>query len=109
MTKTQTRSRPRPRADLLVAVTDAHAAADAAARLAEDAADWAARSEVGMDDAVEAIQGAMRARMAAAQAERCTDPSEAWSCSRLAWAAMTSAREASERLNAAIAESLVAA
>jgi hypothetical protein len=93
-------------AGLTVAIGDAYAAADAAARIAANTASWASRAGAGPEDAAEASRCAMRARMAAGQAEHCLDATEAWSCARLAWATVNSAIEASARLNAAIAENL---
>lgn len=109
MINTRTNLPQDPDLDLEVAIADAHAAADAAAGIASGAYDWAARSDVGVDDAAEAVRCALRSRTTAQQAERCATAVEAWACARLAWAAVTSALEASARVNAAIAESLAAA
>ena len=70
---------------------------------------WTHRLDAGRDDAAEASRCAMRARLAAERAERCSTAEEAWSCARLAWASVTTALEASERVNAAIAEALAVA
>ncbi len=105
--KTRKRVSAMPEAGLVVAIVDAQAAADAAGRIAADAAYWAFHGNAGADDAGEASRSAMRARHAAEKAERCTAEKEAWSYARLAWAAWTSAHEASDRVTAAIAEQLV--
>jgi hypothetical protein len=96
-------------ARLMVAIADAHAAADAAGRISSEAGAWVSRMGAGGDDAGDAAACAMRARMAAERAEHCSTTAEAWSCARLAWAIVASTREASERVNAAIAESLIVA
>lgn len=89
-----------------VAIADAHAAEDAASRIAADAASWTTRAGLDGDDAWEAARSAVRARLAAAEAERCDSESEAWQWARAAWAAVTSALEASARVNATIAQQL---
>jgi hypothetical protein len=96
-------------ARLMVAIADAHAAADAAGRISSEAGAWASRMGAGGDDAGDAAACAMRARIAAERAERCSTTAGAWSCARLAWAIVASTREASERVNAAIAQSLIVA
>ena len=106
MTKIKTSVRRPPHPALVVAIADAHAAADAAARIASDCAQWAQQAQCGYEDAAEAMSAARRARETAEQAERCTTAPHAWSYSRLAWAAVTSAQEASQRVNATIAEAL---
>lgn len=106
-TRTSTKSLPDP--GLMAAIADAHAAADAAAGLAADSTHWASSTNAGADDAAEVVSCAMRARQIAEQSERCTAADQAWSCARQAWAAVSSALEASARLNAAIAETLAAA
>jgi hypothetical protein len=94
-------------ARLMVAIADAHAAADAAGRISSEAGAWVRRMGAGADDAADAAACAMRARISAERAERCSTTAGAWSCARLAWAIVASTREASERVNAAIAESLI--
>ncbi len=107
--KTRTITRPLPDPGLVAAIADAHAAADAASRIAADSTHWASRTDTGADEAAEVVSCAMRARLIAEQSERCTAAAEAWACARLAWAAFSSALEASARLNAAIAETLASA
>src|SRR5262245_22843663 len=80
-----------------------------AGRISSEAGAWVSRMGAGGDDAGDAAGCAMRARMAAERAEHCSTTAEAWSCARLAWAIVASTREASERVNAAIAESLIVA
>jgi hypothetical protein len=109
MIKTRTNVRQLPDPGLEVAIADAHAAADAAAGIASGAYSWAARADVGADDAAEAVRCALRARTTAQQAEHCATAVDAWACARLAWAAVTSALEASARVNISIAEALAAA
>ena len=109
MLKTRTIARNSSDCGLMVAVADAHTAAEVASGLAAEASQWSARAAAGADEAAEVLNGAMRARLAARQAERCDTAAEAWGCARLAWAAVTSALEASARLNAEIAEVLAAA
>lgn len=104
--KTRTITQLLPDPGLVVAIADAHAAADAAARIAKDSTHWASRADSGADDAAEVVSCAMRARRIAEQSERCTAAAEAWACAREAWAAVSSALEASARLNVAIAEAL---
>jgi hypothetical protein len=99
----------RPESGLVAAIADAHAAAERAARVAADANVWARRANTASDDAMEASAAAIRARSAAQNAERATHVEVAWQWARLAWAAETSAEEASDRVNAAIAETLAAA
>ena len=98
-----------PDPGLMVAIADANAAADAAARIAADSTHWAARADAGADDAAEAVSCAMRARRIAEQSEHSGTAAEAWAHAREAWAAVSSALEASARLNAAIAETLASA
>jgi len=109
MTKVKSSARKSPHPALLVAIADAHAAADAAARIASECSQWAMESGTGYDDAAEAMRSAARAQETAQQAARCTTARQAWSFARLAWAAVTSATEASARLNATVAESMIAA
>lgn len=109
MLKTRTSARQARDPELSVAIADAQAAADAAARTAADAMRWTHHFDAGCDDAAEASRCAMRARLSAERAEHCTTAAEAWSCARLAWASVTTALEASTRVNAAIAETLAAA
>jgi hypothetical protein len=99
----------RPESGLVAAIADAHAAAERAARVAADADVWARRAGTADDDAQEASAAAIRARVAAQNAEHATQVETAWQWARLAWAAETSAEEASDRVNAAIAETLSAA
>jgi hypothetical protein len=99
----------KPSTTLMLAVVDAHAAADRAAELARDAHQWAHQAGVGDDDAAEAAAAAGRARLAAERAACCRDERTARDHARLAWAAAASAVEASERVNTAIAELLIAA
>jgi hypothetical protein len=98
-----------PESGLVAAIADAHAAAERAARVAADANVWARRAGTAGDDAMEASAAAIRARIAAEKAEHTTHVDTAWQWARLAWAAETSAEEASDRVNAAIAETLAAA
>ena len=98
-----------PESGLVAAIADAHAAAERAARVAADANLWARRADTAGDDAMEASAAAIRARIAAEKAEHTTHVDTAWQWARLAWAAETSAEEASDRVNAAIAETLAAA
>jgi len=95
-----------PDPGLMVAVADSHAAADAAARIAADSTHWASRADAGSDDAAEVVNCAMRARQIAERSVHCVSSVDAWACAREAWGAVTSALEASTRLNAAIAERL---
>jgi len=106
MMRTRSATRPMPDARRLVAMADAQSAADAAARIAADAARWASEAGVGEESAWEAACCAMRARHAAEQCERSDSIAAAWSCARLAWAATNSAVEARARLDATIAERL---
>lgn len=94
--------------NLVSAVADAQAAAARAAKLAADAVRWAQRAEVGADDAAEALLAAHRARQAADRAAQAETTAEAASLARLAWAACTSAVEASARVTSAIVEQMVA-
>ena len=109
MLKTQMSARNPSDRGLMVAVADAHAAAEMASKLAADASQWSSRAGSGADEAAEVIGCALRARKAAEQAERCTRAADAWGCARLAWAAVSSAVEANGRLNAELAEVLAAA
>jgi hypothetical protein len=96
-------------ASRIAAIADAWTAAEMARRLAHAAANWAALSGVGDDDAAEVFRAAMRAKDAAEQAERAATLDEAWQAARLAWAAVSSAHEADGRVSAAIAEALAEA
>ena len=107
--KMQAKCRHLRDARLMVAIADAHSAADVAGRISSEAGTWARRMGAGADDAADAAACAMRARIAAQRAEHCSTTAEAWSCARLAWAIVASTREASERVNAAIAGSLIVA
>jgi len=109
MTNLTTRVEDLGDARLMVAIADAHAAADTASRIAADAAEWATRMGAGADDAYDASRCAVRARTTAARAERYATTDQAWSCARLAWAAVTSAQEANDRVNVAVAERLTVA
>jgi len=97
-----------PESGLVSAVADAQAATSRAVRVAADAILWAERAGVGADDAAEALRAANRARDAAEHAAHASSAAEAASFARLAWAAHTSAVEASARVTAAIVEQLVA-
>jgi len=93
----------------LAAIADAHSAAEIATGLAHESGEWAQRAHAGEDDAAEVLLAAQRARRAAEDAQNATTLDAAWQASRLAWAAVESAREANARVNRAIAESLLAA
>lgn len=93
----------------LAAIADAYAAAEAAARLAKESAEWSSHAGVGEDDAAEVTLAALRAREAATGATRARTREDAWEWARQAWAAVTSAKEADARVNAAVVESLMAA
>lgn len=95
-----------PEAGLPVAIAYALAAAERASAIAASAGEWATYARIPLDDAGEASRAAMRARIAAEKAERAKSEPEAWDLARLAWAAEASTIEASERVNAAIAERL---
>lgn len=95
-----------PHQSRIVAIADAHLAAATAQRLAAVSQRWAAQSGAGEDDALEVVAAAQRAKRAAEQAEQSGNDDDAWAAARLAWAAVTTAREADERVKAAIAESL---
>jgi len=97
-----------PDPGLVVAIADAHAASDAAARIAADSTHWATRADAGSDDAAEVVNCAMRARQIAERSVHCASAAEAWACAREAWGAVSSALEASARVNAAIADLLAA-
>jgi hypothetical protein len=107
--KSRSITRTLPDPGLMVAIADAHAAADAAARIAADSTHWASRTDSGADDAAEVVSCAMRARRIAERSERCATAAEGWACAREAWGAVSSALEASARLNVAIAETLASA
>lgn len=93
----------------LAAIADAYAAAEAAARLSRECAEWSSSAGIGEDDAAEVTLAALRAREAASCATRARTREDAWEWARQAWAAVTSAKEADARVNAAIVESLMAA
>jgi len=95
--------------EFLAAVADAGAAADRAARLAAEAGLWTKHAHAALDDAGDAARAAMRARLAAEQAQNAKSVTGAWSLARLAWAAETSVEEASARVTSAIAERLLTA
>ncbi|SRR5258706_6516534 len=106
MTKTQRIAQALPECGLVVAIADAHSAADAASRIGAAAQLWSARAGAGADDAAEAMRCAVRARTHAERAEACTAADDAWTCARMAWGAAASAIEANARVNALIAEEL---
>lgn len=93
----------------LAAIADAYAAAEAAGRLARESAEWSSHAGVGEDDAGEVTLAALRAREAATAATRARTREDAWEWARQAWAAVTSAKEADARINAAIVEELLTA
>src|SRR4249920_3417702 len=93
----------------LAAIADAHSAAEIATQLARESGEWAQRAHAGEDDAAEVLLAAQRARKAADDAEHAAVLDDAWQASRLAWAAVESAREANALVNRAIAESILAA
>lgn len=93
----------------LAAIADAYAAAEAAARLSRECAEWTSHAGIGEDDAAEVTLAALRAREAATAATRARTREDAWEWARQAWAAVTSAQEADARINAAIVEALMAA
>jgi len=95
-----------PHQSRIVAIADAHLAAATAQRLAAVSQRWASQAGAGEDDALEVAAAAGRAKRAAEQAEQSKNDDDAWAAARLAWAAVTTAREADERVKAAIAESL---
>jgi hypothetical protein len=90
----------------MAAIADAWRACEAAAEIARVSGEWATRSEMGNDDAAEAIQAAARARHAAERAERSTTFEEAVAESRSAWAAAMSAMEADARVVSSIVDAL---
>ena len=106
--KPATRSRKKPSADCawILTVADAHLAAATATQMADVAMRLCKRAEVGEDDALEVVQAAARARQAAEQCENAADEDEARAAMRLTLAALESAKEADQRLNADIAENL---
>lgn len=93
----------------LAAIADAYAAAEAAARLSRECAEWTSHAGIGEDDAAEVTLAALRAREAATAATRARTREDAWEWARQAWAAVTSAQEADARINAAIVDALMAA
>jgi len=98
-----------PPAGVMAAIAAAQAAAERASVIAADTSVWAGHCGVGEDDAAEATRAALRARLAAEEAERATDVDQAWEIARRAWAAAASGEEASARVTLAIAESLASA
>jgi hypothetical protein len=90
----------------ILTVADAHLAAATATQMADVSMRLAHRAQVGEDDALEVVQAAARARQAAEQCENAPSEEEARAAMRLALAALESAKEADQRLNAAIAESI---
>lgn len=97
-----------PVTGLPVAIAYAQAAAERASAIAASAGEWASYARIPLDDAGEASRAAMRARIAADRAVNVKNEEEAWDLARLAWAAEASAIEASERVNATIAEWMAA-
>ena len=93
--------------EFLAAIADAGAAADRAAHLAAETGLWTKQVPAALDDAGDAARAAMRARLAAEQAQNAMTVTGAWSLARLAWAAETSVEEASARVNSAVAERLL--
>ena len=80
MSKTRRIARNASDCGLMVAVADAHTAAEVASKLAAEASLWSARAAAGADDAAEVVHCAIRARRSAQQAERCAATTEAWDC-----------------------------
>jgi hypothetical protein len=105
--KPSTRSKKAEDCAWILTVADAHLAAATATQMSEVALRLAKRAQVGEDDALEVVQAAARARQAAEQCENAADEDEARAAMRLTLAALESAKEADQRLNADIAESLV--
>jgi hypothetical protein len=91
----------------IVAIADAHLAAATAERLAVSSSQFAARNNVGHDDAHEVRLAAHRAHLAALEAEEAETDETAWSAARLAWAAVVSAREADARVSEAVVDRLI--
>jgi hypothetical protein len=104
--KAETAAAKEPHQSRIVAIADAHLAAATAQRLAAVSQRWAAQAGAGEDDALEVVSAAQRAKQAADTAEKSKTDDDAWAAARLAWAAVTTAREADERVKSAIAESL---
>jgi hypothetical protein len=90
----------------ILTVADAHLAAATATQMADVAMRLAQRAQTGEDDALEVVQAAARARQAAEQCENAADEDDARASMRLTLAALESAKEADQRLNADIAESM---
>jgi len=90
----------------ILTVADAHLAAATATQMADVAMRLSQRAQIGEDDALEMVQAAARARRAAEQCENAADEDEARAAMRLTLAALESAKEADQRLNADIAENL---
>ena len=101
---------PRPKKTVadtwILTVADAHLAAATATQMSEASRRLAARVNAGEDDALEVVRAAARARQAAEQCQNAETEEDACAAMRLAWAAVESAKEADQRLNAAIAESM---
>jgi hypothetical protein len=104
---------PRPRrkkkpdtGSWITVVADAHLAAATAQQMAAASMRLSQRAHAGEDDALDVLRAASRARQAAEQCEQAESDADAEAACRLAWAAVESAREADQRLNAAIAEGL---
>jgi hypothetical protein len=93
--------------DRMDAMEDARRAATAAAWIAGESEEWSRRYAIAEDDAADAIRAAIRARIAAERAERAGNREDAIEAARSAWAAVLSAREADQRVVAAVAEALV--
>jgi hypothetical protein len=93
----------------LDAAADARHAAQVAAMIARASEAWSRRYATGEDDAAEATQAAIRARLAAERAEHASNHEDAVAAARLAWAAVMSAGEADGRVVAAVVEAIAAA
>jgi hypothetical protein len=104
--KPSTRTRKSEDCAWILTVADAHLAAATATQMADVSMRLAQRAQVGEDDALEVVQAAARARQAAEQCENAPNEDDARAAMRLALAALESAKEADQRLNGAIADSL---
>ena len=91
----------------IVAIADAHLAAATCERLATLSRSCCRYSGIGHDDAHEVMLAAHRARKAAQEAENAENEEAAWAAARLAWAAVTTAREADARISEAIVDRLI--
>jgi sensor c-di-GMP phosphodiesterase-like protein len=101
-----TRTRKTEDCGWILVVADAHLAAATATQMADFAIRLAKRAQIGEDDALEVVQAAARARQAAEQCQEAPTEDESLAAMRLTLAALESAKEADQRLNADIAESL---